>query len=126
MTSSMTLGESILAAVRANPDLARLVGDRVYPVDLPDRAALPALVWQVVAEDPNTCHGEAVTEEDAFHDVQLTAVADDFDDIEAITSALKTFDGAQIFAGHPASYITKNDLPSTIPGRFARAHDFTF
>jgi hypothetical protein len=37
----------------ANGDIASLVGTRVYPVLIPQRAALPLLVYQVISDMPD-------------------------------------------------------------------------
>lgn len=41
----MTIEETIYALLKVNPGLVPLIGDRIYPVDFPQRAAFPLIVY---------------------------------------------------------------------------------
>lgn len=52
----MTLDEAIFTALSANAGVTAIAGDRSYPVQAPQSAALPFVVWQRIATVPINSH----------------------------------------------------------------------
>ena len=76
---STTVDAALYAVLNAHAGLAGLIGTgtamRCYPVEAPPGATLPLLVWQEIATDPATTHGEGTEPRLDGHLVQLTALA---------------------------------------------------
>lgn len=54
----MTTAEAIYTALAGAAPVAALVADRIYPVRAPQGVAAPYVIFQHVASDPATTHGE--------------------------------------------------------------------
>jgi hypothetical protein len=123
----VTLGDSIFATCIANVALAALVGQRIFPIQAPQQAEKPYVVWQKVSSDPIATHSEQNSEADSFNRVQFTVVASDFEKVAEISAALvAALDGVAVLANHPAILEGDQDIPSEDPAIYARAIDFTF
>jgi hypothetical protein len=48
-----SVGDFIFSRLSASEDLSILVGDRIYPVKLPDNCSLPAISFQLVIGTPD-------------------------------------------------------------------------
>lgn len=75
-----TVDQALFTVLNAHSGLAALIGTstdmRCYPVEAPPGALLPLLVYQMIATDPATTHGEGDTDPRLDgHLVQLTALA---------------------------------------------------
>jgi hypothetical protein len=70
------------------------VGDRIYPLHLPQGVALPAMVYRVISDDPSVTHSDS---QDAptytgirhsFKRIQFDCVAYTYDEAEALADEL--------------------------------------
>jgi len=122
----MSLGSDIYTVAAAHAGLKALIDNRIFPIEIPNGEALPAVAWQVITADPNNSLAEAASENDATHIVQFTVLADDFDKIETIgAQLLSAFDNVAVFNSRRARCSNWGDLPSDLPGRYARFYEFT-
>ncbi|PRP71502.1 hypothetical protein BUE93_05750 [Chromobacterium amazonense] len=71
----------------AVPAVAALVGDRVYPVELPDEPVLPAVAYQVISERPK--RGGKRLPGVRSSSLQLSIVAADYDAAYAVAWAIR-------------------------------------
>lgn len=78
------LAIKVLLAV---PAVADVVGDRVYPVRLPDEPVLPAVAYQVMTETrPRRPRGRSGL---VRSPVQLSVVGRDYDEAHAVADAIR-------------------------------------
>ncbi|MCD0494825.1 DUF3168 domain-containing protein [Chromobacterium violaceum] len=80
------IGAAVVELLAA-PDVAALIGDRVYPVRLPDEPELPAVAYQVV--DEKRARGAVRNPGIVFSLVQLSIVAADYDAAYAVAWAVR-------------------------------------
>jgi hypothetical protein len=60
--TGLTAGERLVLALRTDPLVASLVGDRIFPNELPAQTQLPAIVYSVVSDVPeNSFDGTPAT-----------------------------------------------------------------
>lgn len=123
----MSLGTRIYDVAVGNAPLVAIIGQDIFPVSAPQGTDMPFVVWQKIASSPIGTHEEQNREADAFNRVQFTAFATTFEALETLCAALiAAFDGVEVITGHPANFEDDRDIPSELPGVFARALDFTF
>ncbi len=67
--------QALFAVLSVHPGLLALVADRIYPVEAPEGAVLPMLVYQQIVSDPATTHGEGAEARLDELTYQLTALA---------------------------------------------------
>jgi hypothetical protein len=88
----VSLGAAIFTHL---PDVLS-VGERVYPMSLPQGAELPAVTWQLVSDDPLVSHDWA--QDHPLYDarryeqsrIQFSTWAGSFDDAEELAEELRT------------------------------------
>ncbi|MBP4051998.1 DUF3168 domain-containing protein [Chromobacterium violaceum] len=80
------IGAAIVELLAA-PSVAALVGDRVYPVELPDEPVLPAVAYQVIGERPR--RGGKRIPGLRSSSLQLSIVAADYDAAYAVAWAVR-------------------------------------
>ena len=86
----MNLAESIYARAKADGTLSTLIGGatapRIYPVNVPQGAVVPYVVWQGIGSDPGITHGEASGATERM--VQFACFAETLDAAIDLRSAL--------------------------------------
>ena len=84
----MTLSANIYTTLTNDVGVSGFVGARVYPMDLPQNATLPAITYTEVSNVPlNNLSGENVTQNSRY---QFDCFASTFDSAEALGVLLKT------------------------------------
>lgn len=101
----MTLDEAIFTALSAHTGITAIAGDRSYPVEAPQSAVAPYVVWQRVSTVPINSHdGPAALDQTS---VQFACYAETFtaanDLRNAVRSALE-----DVTLGNSASGIVTN------------------
>jgi hypothetical protein len=87
----MSLGEGIVTFLS---EAGLVVGDRIFPMTLPQGVDMPALTYRLVAMDPTLTHSSqqdhpTYTGRQKRKDrIQFDAYADTFDEAEALAAAL--------------------------------------
>ena len=84
----MTLDEAIFTALSAHAGVTAIAGDRSYPVQAPQSAALPFVVWQRVSTSPINSHdGPAALDQTS---VQFACFAATFTAAHDLRNAIRT------------------------------------
>lgn len=82
----MSMGEDIYTALSGDATLAALVGTRIYPQWRAQDAALPAVTFYQVSENPqNTIGGELALRN---HQYQFDVWADSYSEAQSVVTAL--------------------------------------
>lgn len=97
----------------SDPAVAAIVGNRVYPMAVPQGAALPAVVYQRISHDSNTAHDGPMTKRRQRY--QITSMALDFNEVQRLTGACeRALSGRWMDTGDEGEVactaITRNDL----------------
>lgn len=83
-----TIEEALYAALAAAPGVAGLVGDRIYPMAIPQEATTPAIAYQRVSGQRPMAHslgGLGV----AMARIQLTITAAEYRNVKAVCTAIR-------------------------------------
>jgi hypothetical protein len=83
----MSATTDLVHVLKALPSLTALVGERIYPVTLPQGVTLPAIRYMQIDNPPELSHSGS--SELSHPRIQLTAVASTYATAEAIAEALK-------------------------------------
>ena len=101
----MTLDEAIFTALSAHAGVTAIAGDRSYPVQAPQSAAAPMVVWQRISSTPVNTHDGAAELDNVL--VQFACYAPTFtqahDLRRAVRAALES-----VTLGNSASGIVAN------------------
>ncbi|MBG8552355.1 DUF3168 domain-containing protein [Hymenobacter guriensis] len=84
----MAPGELLYAALQANPQTAALLGGRIRPNQLEAGAALPAVVYQLVNQQPSARTRRACTLSDEAR-LQLTVYAAGYAQMSTVALAVR-------------------------------------
>lgn len=110
-----------------DPAVAAIVGNRVYPMALPQGAALPAATYQRISHDSNTAHDGPMTKRRQRY--QITAMATDFNECQRLVFAIEeALVGRWMDTGDEGEVactaITRNDLRDEETGAYRVPADF--
>ncbi|WP_047244130.1 tail completion protein gp17 [Chromobacterium subtsugae] len=78
---------AVLVELLAAPEVAALIGDRVYPVELPDEPTLPAVAYELIGETRGRVARRASGR--VRSQVQLSIVAPDYDAAHAVAGVVR-------------------------------------
>ncbi len=97
--------------LEANAGVSALVGDRIYPLMIPERATLPAIRYQGISMGSEVAHtGPSGL---ARHRIQLTVHAATYAIAQAVATALRrALDGKKGMFGAGSSCLVANDVPA--------------
>lgn len=100
---------SLYNALSGNAGLAALVSDRIYPVQAPQDAAAPYVIWSRISSQPFTTHSEAALNQDDL--VQFSCFAADFDAADAVANALiAALDNVALSTGDSPTLQSRRDM----------------
>lgn len=77
----------VRTVVIGDANVEALIGEKFYPMRLPEKETLPAATYRVVSGDPDT-----TLEGDSFEDavrIQVTSWGDKYDDAQAVFNAIR-------------------------------------
>lgn len=126
----MSLATAIYARAQADATLAALIGGatapRIYPVQAPQAATAPYVVWQGIGSLPDNTHSEASSATERM--VQFACFAATQREALALREALvAAFDGVDLANGDNGTLDDDNRDDFDEPANLYRADaDFTF
>jgi len=111
----MSIESAIVNLINSNDDLVELIDEKIYPINLPQDTALPAIVYQQIIEtEPMTTEGALGLIESRF---QITCWADSHNDCVELAEKLRAAlaDASGIYAGVIILHIQvvgRGDIPA--------------
>jgi len=83
----VSIETGIVAHLQADGTVSGLVGTRIYPMQIPQEATLPALAYQVISGRPTYSHGGDSGPE--WCRVQITCHAGTYEAVKALAAAVR-------------------------------------
>ena len=84
----MSIESGLYAHLTSDPDVSALVGDRIYPLLVPQDATLPAIAYQRISTGRDETHTGPSGLSQAR--IQLTCIADSYDAAKAVADAVRS------------------------------------
>lgn len=117
----MTIADDIYTTLTGDAGVSALVSTRVYPMDMPQNATLPALTYTRVSETPLVnLDGENATRNSRY---QVDCFASTYTGAQALAEAVKAAMVTNSLFGVVRE--NQNDLYSAEPDRFRVQMDFS-
>ena len=128
----MAFGDAIYSILNGDATVTAITSSRIYPLRIPQGAALPAITYFIVSGDPFNTRDGAVTDNfdsfqvSCFTDANTTDAYKTLQSLyDAVLGALERYSGtAASTVIHTITYLGHTDLYEEDAGVYHRAIDF--